>query len=437
MEAQQLPHNTEVEKQLLGTILYHKVDFEWLLTQLSPDMFYDRTHRLIYEFEIDCYFKYGKVDYNLVLDLANETKSLDNIGGESVLMNLFVFANQFAVYQSYVKLIREKYILRRIMLFTQRAYAEAASAASSVEELLIQCNKDLDDLMNLTVSESHVYSSPEIMELVTDEYKDRKEKLQNAEPIGLMTGLEKFDNHANGLKNSDLIILAGRPSMGKTAIAIHMAMNMARENKHVLFFSLEMSALQLGNRMVLNEADIPIREFNSGNLYSKDEQCLMETTEAIGKRSITIADMAQMGMFHIRNVAMRQKRNTGVDIIFVDYLQLIRGKRQGDDNRHMELSAITKALKSLAKELNVPIVLLSQLNRNVESRTDKRPQMSDLRDSGAIEEDADMVGLLYRKSFYDPEKTDDHTGELILAKYRNGKTGIVRFTHDGSMRRFE
>ncbi|MGL4805707.1 MAG: DnaB-like helicase C-terminal domain-containing protein, partial [Bacteroidales bacterium] len=381
--------------------------------------------------------KYGKVNYNLVLDLANENKSFENMGGESVLMNLFVFANQFAVYQSYVKLIRDKYILRRIMLFTQRAYAEAASGASSVEELLIQCNKDLDDLMNLTVSESHVYSSPEIMELVTDEYKDRKEKLQNEEPIGLMTGLEKFDNHASGLKNSDLVILAGRPSMGKTAMAIHMAMNIARGNKHVLFFSLEMSALQLGNRMVLNEADIPIREFNGGNLFSKDEQCLMETADHIAKRSITIADMAQMSMFHIRNVAMRQKRNVGIDVIFVDYLQLIRGKRQGDDNRHMELSAITKALKSLAKELNVPIVLLSQLNRNVESRTDKRPQMSDLRDSGAIEEDADIVGLLYRKSFYDPENKDDHTGELILAKYRNGKTGIVRFTHDGSMRRFE
>ncbi|MGL5730828.1 MAG: DnaB-like helicase C-terminal domain-containing protein, partial [Bacteroidales bacterium] len=323
------------------------------------------------------------------------------------------------------------------MTFTQRAYAEAASEEVEVEELLLGCNKSLDELMNLTVSDTHIYSATDTMKQVTEDYLDRKEKLLNEEPIGLFTGIAGLDVHASGLKNSDLVILAGRPSMGKTAMAIHMAMNIARGNKHVLFFSLEMSALQLGNRMVLNEADIPIREFNGGNLFSKDEQCLMETADHIAKRSITIADMAQMSMFHIRNVAMRQKRNVGVDVIFVDYLQLIRGKRQGDDNRHMELSAITKALKSLAKELNVPIVLLSQLNRNVESRTDKRPQMSDLRDSGAIEEDADIVGLLYRKSFYDPENKDDHTGELILAKYRNGKTGIVRFTHDGSMRRFE
>lgn len=437
MEALQQPHNLVVERQLLGAILYHKVDFEWLLTQLSADMFYEATHRAVFEVEVNCYLKYGKVEYNLVLDLAKECKLLTKIGGENTLMDLYIFASQFASYANYARLIRDKYILRCLMTFTQRAYAEAASEEVEVEELLLGCNKSLDELMNLTVSDTHIYSATDTMKQVTEDYLDRKEKLLNEEPIGLFTGIAGLDEHASGLKNSDLVILAGRPSMGKTAMAIHMAMNIARGNKHVLFFSLEMSALQLGNRMVLNEADIPIREFNGGNLFSKDEQCLMETADHIAKRSITIADMAQMSMFHIRNVAMRQKRNVGVDVIFVDYLQLIRGNRQGDDNRHMELSAITKALKSLAKELNVPIVLLSQLNRNVESRTDKRPQMSDLRDSGAIEEDADIVGLLYRKSFYDPEKTDDHTGELILAKYRNGKTGIVRFTHDGSMRRFE
>lgn len=436
MTLQNMPNNTVIEKQLLGVMLYHKVDFEWILTQLSKEMFFEKANQALFDTVIKCYLKYGRVDYNLVVDMATELNLAEAIGGDAYLSELFAMASRFGNYRSYAEVVREKYILREIMSFAQSSYAQAASETVSSEELLIDCNKALDRLMNLKVSDEHIYTAPQTMDMVKTDYALRKELLKKEDSVGLKTGINGLDDHTGGFLPSDLIVIAGRPSMGKTAIAIHMAMTMAKKDKHILIFSLEMSALQLGNRMLLNDSDIPIKAFKEGALLNSEEHQMNESCERIANRSITIADQAALNMFHIRNIALRQHRKVGVDAIFIDYLQLIKAGPDQDNNRHQELSDITKAIKSLAKELNVPIVLLSQLNRNVEARTDKRPMIADLRDSGAIEEDADIVGLLFRKAFYDRNE-EDKTGEFIIAKYRNGGTGTVRFTHNGAMRRFE
>lgn len=436
MTIQNMPNNPVVEKQLLGVMLYHKVDFEWILTQLTKEMFFEKNNQTLFDTIIKCYLKYGRVDYILVVDMAKELNFYETIGGDVYLSELFVSASRFGHYRSYVEVVREKYILREIMEFSQNCYVQAATETVSSEELLIDCNKALDRLMNMKVSDDHIYNATQTMELVEKDYALRKEMLKKEDSVGLKTGIIGLDYHTGGFLPSDLIVIAGRPSMGKTAIAIHMAMTMARKEKHILFFSLEMSALQLGNRMLLNDSDIPIKAFKEGTLLNSEENQMKESCEKIATRSITIADQATLNMFHIRNIALRQQRKVGIDAIFIDYLQLIKATPEQDNTRHQELSDITKAIKSLAKELNVPIVLLSQLNRNVEARTDKRPMASDLRDSGAIEEDADIVGLLFRKAFYDRNE-DDKTGEFIIAKYRNGGTGTIRFKHNGAMRRFE
>ncbi|MGL4293423.1 MAG: replicative DNA helicase [Bacteroidales bacterium] len=431
------PNSVESERELLGIMMYHTVDFDMVFANLSKEMFYDERHAELFEVEKESFLKHNKVDSTLVSSIARRNDKTKAVGGEAYIFHLVTQANRFSNYQAYVNVIREKFMLRELMNFGQSVYVKAHASSDDSETLLTDCSIKLDQLMNRTVNNDRIYKAPEIMELVIEDYEARKRKLENNETSGLNTGLDHFDHITGGLQNGDLILIAGRPSMGKTAFALFAAMNMARANKHILFFSLEMSALQLGNRIILSECDIPFNAFREGSLISMHENLMNESAENVSKRSITIADNSALNMFHIRNIALRQKRNTGIDAIFIDYLQLINNNSSSESSfsaRAHELSTITKACKRLAMELQVPVVLLSQLNRGVEARSDKHPMMSDLRDSGAIEEDADMVCLLYREAYY--TKVKDFKGELLLEKFRNGATGTICFTHNEGMRDF-
>lgn len=430
------PHNPNAEAELLGSMMIHPVKFEDIFAALSAEMFYDVPHQLIFTAIHDAFLKHGKVDLILAEQALVESDTLEKAGGMIRLSEIYSKANRFNNYMAHLALIRESYILRRIMLMSHTLCVKASSEQYESELLIEECNAQLNELMHLNISDERVFTSHKVMDAVVTEYEERKAKAEKGETNGLMTGITNLDKISNGLQNGDLTILAGRPSMGKTAVAIHMGMTMARSDKHVLIFSLEMTAVQLGNRMLLNESDIPVRHFKTGTLFTQQEITMRKAADEIATRSITIADIPGISVAQIRNIALRQQRNVGVDIIFIDYLQLIQS---GNNilSRHMDLSQITKACKNLAKELNIPIVLLSQLNRKVEERVDKRPVMSDLRESGAIEEDADIVGLLYREDYYNRNTDLKNEGEIILAKYRNGETGFVKFKHDGAMRRFE
>lgn len=436
MNSLNYPHNLNAEAELLGCMMIHHVKFEEIFAVLSAEMFYEFTHQLIFTAIKDAFLKHGKVDLILAEQALVEGGTLDKAGGMLKLSEIYSLANRFKNYMAHLALIHESYILRQIMQMSHTLCVKASSEQYESESLIEECNAQLNELMQLNAADDRVFTSRKVMDSVVAEYEQRKVNAEKGEANGLFTGIKSFDKISNGLQNGDLTILAGRPSMGKTAIAIQMAMTMARNNKHVLIFSLEMTAVQLGNRMLLNESDIPIRHFKAGTLYSLQEEMMRSSAEKIASRSITIADMPGISTAQIRNIALRQQRNVGVDAIFIDYLQLIQS---GNNllSRHLDLSQITKACKNLAKELNIPVVLLSQLNRNVEARTDKRPVMSDLRESGAIEEDADIVGLLYREEYYNRDTDMKNEGEIILAKYRNGETGFVKFKHDGAMRRFE
>lgn len=430
------PHNPDAEAELIGSMLLHEVDYEAIFAALLPEMFYDLANQNIFAAIRMAFLKHGKVDLTLTQQALVESGTLEAAGGVMNLTTIYARADRFENYIAHMGLIRESYVLRRIMDMGTKLSVKASTEQYASDMLIEECNAQLNELMQLNATDDRVFTSRKVMDQVVAEYDLRKENSGKGETNGLKSGIGKFDKVTNGLQNGDLIILAGRPSMGKTAIAIHMAMEIARNNKHVLIFSLEMTAVQLGNRMLLNESDIPINLFKTGALYSQHENGMRITAGNIGKRSITIADTPGIPMMHIRNIALRQQRNVGVDVIFIDYLQLIQS---GNSvlSRHMDLSQITKACKNLAKELNIPVVLLSQLNRNVEARTDKRPMLADLRESGAIEEDADIVGFLYREEYYNRNSEFKNEGEIIISKFRNGETGFVKFKHDGTMRRFE
>lgn len=433
----QLPHCIDIERELLGTMLYFRdADFNMIFSSLSAEMFSDEAHGVLFDLQKACFLEHNRISGSLVCALAGRRQLTEKMGGEPYVADLIKCSDKFGNYKAYVKVIREKYILRELFHYGQDVYVRALSSVYDSAVLLADCSKELDRLMNLSVNRDRVYKSPEVMTMVTDAYAERKRKRENNEVSGLNTGLEKLDMVSGGLQPCDLILIAGRPSMGKTAFALFAAMNMARANNHVLIFTLEMSALQLGNRMLLSESNIPMMAFRDGSLLWSHEQQMHKTAKDIGARSITIADNSAFNMLQIRNIALRQKRTVGLDAVFIDYLQLISNEETSTSmsTRAYDLRVITKACKSLAMELNIPVVLLSQLNRSVESRADKRPMMSDLRDSGAIEEDADMVCLLYRESYY--TKAKDYKGELIIDKFRNGESGTILFTHDEGMRHF-
>lgn len=437
-ETIQLPHCIDIERELLGIMLYYRdADFNMIFSSLTAAMFTDEAHGVLFDLQKACFMEHNRIGGSLVCALAGRRQLTEKMGGEQYVADLMNYSDKFGNYKAYVKVIREKYVLRELFHYGQDVYVRALSSVYDSTTLLADCSKELDRLMNLSVNNDRVYKAPEVMTMVTDAYAERKRKQELNEIMGFNTGLEKFDKVSGGLQPCDLILIAGRPSMGKTAFALFAAMNIARANNHVLIFTLEMSALQLGNRMLLSESNVPMMAFRDGTLLSSQEQEMHKAAKAIGNRSITIADNSAFNMLQIRNIALRQKRTIGVDAIFIDYLQLISNEETSETSmstRAYDLRVITKACKSLAMELNIPVVLLSQLNRSVESRADKRPMMSDLRDSGAIEEDADMVCLLYRESYY--TKAKDYKGELIVDKFRNGEAGTICFTHDEGMRHF-
>lgn len=430
------PHNLNAEKELIGSMLLHSVQFDEIFAVLKPEMFYDYAHQLIFAAIRDAFQKHDKVDLTLTEQALIEKGNLEKSGGVIKLTELFAQADRFENYLAHLELIRESYILRRIMKMSHTLCVKASTEQYQSALLIDECNAQLNELMQINDADDRVFTSRKVMDMVVGEYAERKKNVESGVPNGLKVNIQQFDQTSNGLQKGDLTILAGRPSMGKTAVAIHMAMEIAKTEKHVLIFSLEMTAVQLGNRMMLNDSEIPIKHFKAGTLYTLQEELMRSCAEKIATRSITIADTPGISAAQIRNIALRQQRNVGVDVIFIDYLQLIQS---GNHilSRHMDLSQITKACKNLAKELDIPVVLLSQLNRNVEARTDKRPLLADLRESGAIEEDADIVGLLYREEYYNHESELKKQGEIIIAKFRNGPTGIVVFKHDGEMRRFE
>lgn len=440
--AQLMPQNIDAEEAILGAILVSPACMNRIVEQLRPESFYKPAHRYVYEAMLQLYNGEDKIDIVSVSDVLNMNQKLELVGGRAFINDLSYKTITTTNVEYYAKIVQEKAIKRSLI----NAGSEIVSSGydlNPIEESLEVAEKLIFDIASQKASKSLL----PIKDLVYDSYAKIEERYNNKDKLtGTPTAFYDLDTYTNGLQKSDLIILAARPAMGKTSFALNIAQNVALKAKiPVAIFSLEMSKEQLVQRLLCAEAEVDTQRLKTGNMQAKDWEKLAVAMDSFSQAPIYIDDTAGVTITDLRakcrRLAMAEK-NLG--LIVIDYLQLIEGT--GREDRMQQISSISRGLKILAKELNVPIIALSQLSRAVESRTDKRPMLSDLRESGSIEQDADIVMFIYRDEYYksanDEEEmaekaTNKGEAEIIIAKHRNGPVGTVKLLFQSNITKFK
>ncbi|MFZ9595218.1 MAG: replicative DNA helicase [Bdellovibrionia bacterium] len=425
------PHHTEAERSVLGAILLNNESiYRVIEVGLLPADFYQESHQKIFEVALSLFERGEPVDLVTVTTALRDRGSFERVGGSATLTSLF--EDTFAVgnVSHYARIIKDQAILRSMIQTTAEIAAEAYDGVEDTEAFLDEAERRV-----LSVADSKLNKMFSSMQEVLVQNMHSIEELsqKKADVIGLSTGFTDFDRLTSGLRPGQLIILAARPAMGKTSLFLSMAQNIAMTGKSVVaIFSLEMSKEELGFRFLSGMTRIDSKKLKVGRLADRDWPRLAQAADQLSKSKIFIDDSGDLTVMDIRSRCRRlfsmEKR---LDMIVVDYLQLMKGTKssqKGDGSREREISEISRNLKSLAKEQGVPIIALSQLNRGVESRPNKRPMLSDLRESGAIEQDADMVCFIYRDEVYNKESEDKGIAELIVAKHRAGETDTIRLS---------
>lgn len=416
------PHNIEAEQAVLGAIFLEPEAFSTAAERIGPSDFFRAGHQVIFEAMLELFEKGEPIDLVTVTTLLSDSNKLEIAGGVPYLTDLASSVPTAANIDYYSKIVEEKALLRRLIQTATEIVTESYNREDEVEELLDQAERNI-----LAVSSRKNATSFKPIKDVLIEVYDNIEKLHHAKDdvTGIPTGFRDLDRITSGFQKSDLIIIAARPSMGKTAFALNIAQNVAiNTDENVAIFSLEMGAEQLVQRMLCAEGNIDSQRLRTGKLEQEDWGKLTMAMGSLSHAGIFIDDSPGIRVSDIRSKCRRLKQEHGLGMIIIDYLQLIQGSERLRENRQQEVSEISRSLKSLARELEVPVIALSQLSRSVEQRQDKRPMMSDLRESGSIEQDADIVGFLYREDYYDKD-SDNQNIEIIISKQRNGPTGTV------------
>ena len=430
------PQNIEAEQAVLGSILLKAETFGSVLEILSPPDFYKNNHKIIFEIMVDLFEKNDPQDVLTVSNLLRNKNKLDEVGGSTYLAALTSIIPVTANISSYAKIIREKSILRRLIEVNTNIAARCYEEQNDIDTLVDEAEQAIFDIagkksgQNFTPIKSIV---PDAFAAVEQLYK-RKELI-----TGVPTGYSEIDKMTAGLQPSDLIIIAARPSMGKTSLAMNIAQHASLIEKiGVAVFSLEMSKEQLVMRLLSSAGRIDSQRIRTGKLLNEDWPKLTRAVGMLSEAPIYIDDTPAITVLEMRAKVRRLASQHQIGLIIVDYLQLMQGRGR-IENRTQEISEISRALKALAKEHNTPVLALSQLNRGLESRTDKRPMMSDLRESGAIEQDADVICFIYRDEVYNKSEENPEIGlaEVIIGKQRNGPTGSVKLTFIKEFTMFE
>jgi len=432
----QPPHNLEAEASLLGALLIDPESIVKIADIVDGDDFYDERHRHIFEAAKSLYDRHRPID---ILTLSDHLKSnglLDTIGGGSYLTELTNFVPTAAHVEQYADIVVSKGMRRRLIKASHEIGAIGYDEEQDSQSLIEGAETKLFE-----VSQRHIKQDIVSLEQVLSESFDRLDELHKDKGTirGLSTGFKDLDKVLAGLHPSDLFILAGRPSMGKTALALNMAHNIALELKQpVLIFSLEMSKEQLVDRLLAAEANVDAWSLRTGNLTDTDFEKIGEAMGALSEAQIFIDDTPGITVSDLRTKARREAHQRSIGLIIVDYLQLMSGggRYSSDGNRVQEISDISRGLKGIAREMKLPVVALSQLSRSVENRHPQIPQLSDLRESGAIEQDADVVAFIYREEFYNPDSDRKNLTDIFIKKHRNGPTGAVELFFDRDKQRF-
>ncbi|WP_202081548.1 replicative DNA helicase [Caldalkalibacillus salinus] len=415
------PQNIEAEQAVLGAIFLEPDALIRALESISAEDFYRTSHQRIFQVMVDLSEENQPVDLVTVTSELQDRKQLEEVGGLSYLSDLAGSVPTAANVEYYAKIVEEKSLLRRLIKVATQIASSGYAEQDEVEEILNQAEKSILDIAGSKTHDGFLA----IKDVLVETY-ERIEKLHNStsDLTGIPSGYRDLDEMTSGFQRSDLIILAARPSVGKTAFALNVAQNVAaRANETVAIFSLEMSASQLVQRMLCAEGNIDANRMRMGSFMEEDWEKMTMAIATLSKANIFIDDTPGITVSQIRSKCRRLKAEHGLGIILIDYLQLIHGS--GKENRQQEISAISRTLKNIARELDCTIIALSQLSRAVEQRQDKRPMLSDLRESGSIEQDADIVAFLYRDDYYDQETENKNVIEILIAKQRNGPVGKV------------
>ena len=429
------PHNLEAEQAVLGGVLLNNDAMNQLMDILSSDDFYRGAHATIFEGMALLYNESEPIDVITLSEVLTRTNQVETVGGIDYLAVLVQSVSTSAGIVYHAKIIKHASVRRRLI-----------SECSNISELCFQGQDDAEDLLEkaeqtiFNIAESQVKEGFQSLNQVIKGSMERVVKAGESKGFltGVTTGFEHFDRLTAGLQPSDLIIVAGRPSMGKTALALNVGYNAAKNTKKgVAVFSLEMSKQQLGIRLLGFESRIDATRLRTGRLKKHEWQELIDSADRLSEIPIFIDDSSAISVLEMKAKCRRLKKKGELGLVIVDYMQLIHGRRSAE-SRQLEMSEISRALKGLAKDLDIPVMALSQLNRKVEDRPNKRPQLADLRESGAIEQDADVIVFIYRDEVYNPQSEENqNTAEIIIGKQRNGPTGLFKLTFLKELTRFE
>jgi replicative DNA helicase len=430
-----LPHNLEAERSVLGAILVHNDAFNLAAQVITPDDFYRDAHRRIFEKMIALNERSDAIDFVTLKEELSRSGEVDEVGGPAYIASLADGVPRATNVEYYARIVKEKAMLRSLIYAANKIVSNAYEADQDPDVILDEAESAIFAVADDRLKAGFV----PMRDLVKESFPKIEQLFEQKRLVtGVPTGFVDLDEMTRGLQGGDLIIIAARPSMGKTSLVLNISQYVASQpDLTVGFFSLEMSKEALFIRLLTSEAQIDSHRLMSGAIGQRDYGRISHALETLSAMRLYIDDTASIGVLEMRAKTRRLQAEHGLNLVVVDYIQLMTGRGRFE-NRTLELASISRSLKGLAKELSVPIIVLSQLSRAPESRSDHRPQLSDLRESGALEQDADVVGLIYRDDVYnkDPNNPDAGTAELIIAKQRNGPTGIVRLAFLREQTRF-
>ena len=427
------PHSVESEQSILGSIILDKDAIITVAETINPSDFYKEAHKIIYESMLSLNSNNEPIDLITLIEELRKEGHLDNIGGISYLTSLSTIVPTTSNVKYYANIVKEKSVMRQLIKASNEIINLGYDASTDVQEILNKAEKNIFD-----ISQEKSGDDIQPINAVLQDTFDMIEKLctEKKEVTGITTGFKDINKKINGLQRTDLILLAARPAMGKTAFSLNLVQNAAlKGDASVAVFSLEMSKEQLVQRMLSAQSNVELSKIKTGTLGESDWPRIIDGMAVLSEAKIFIDDTPGIKISEIRSKCRRLKMEKGLDLILIDYLQLMEGEGK-NENRQQEIAKISRSLKILAKELDCPVVALSQLSRSPELRKDHRPILSDLRESGSIEQDADIVMFLYRDEYYHDDSEKKNIGEVIVAKNRHGETGNVELVWFGQVQKF-
>ena len=429
-----MPHNLEAEKSVIGSIFIDREAAISVSEMLIAEDFYQKQYGIIFEAMVELYNENKPIDLVTLQDKLTEKELPPEYSEVEVIRELVMAVPTSANVKHYAEIVKETAVLRKLIKITEGIANECYLNKDSLETILEQTEKQIFNIVQSRGNSDYV----DIKDVVLQSLESIEIVAKNKGAVtGVSTGFLDLDYKTSGMQPSDFILIAARPSMGKTAFVLNLAEHMAVKQKvTTAIFSLEMSKDQLVKRMLAMNSHVDSQLIRTGNLKDDDWVKLIEGAREIGESKLILDDTPSISIAELRSKCRKYKLEHNLGIIMIDYLQLMSGGGKKSESRQQEISDISRSLKSLARELNVPVIALSQLSRAVEQRPDKRPMLSDLRESGAIEQDADVVMFVYRDDYYNKDSEDKGVAEIIIGKQRNGPTGTVKLKWQGELTRF-